>query len=71
MSRLYMKIKSDTHKTVKTISANEDISIELQYGSNKDSKLWGTIEIKFVKGADKPYITALLKEKYKWEKIDC
>ena len=45
MTKLYMKAKSDTHSTPKTMTGNHDMSIQVFYGSKNDSKRLIKIEI--------------------------
>jgi len=45
MSRLYLKVLSDTHQTTKTMTGNQSMDIEVRWGSKKDSKPMFKIEI--------------------------
>ncbi len=56
MTKLYMKAKSDTHTTFKTMTGNNDMSITVYHGSRNNSKQ--LININIVYG-DKPDIPVI------------
>ena len=49
MTKLYMKAKSDTHSTPKTMTGNNDMNITVFYGSKNNSKQLININIVYDK----------------------
>lgn len=56
MSRLYLKGKSDTRLTNITSTANQELTLEVYYGSKNNSKLALRVEVFYPKDFDTPTI---------------
>ncbi len=56
MSRLYMRARSDRGETVQATKAHRVMSLDLFYGSAKDNKRLGRIDIIYPKTTDTPAI---------------
>lgn len=57
MTRLYLKMSSDTAKTIKTMTGHQEIEINLFWGSAGNSKRAGKINLDWPKGRDSPTLT--------------
>ena len=70
MSRLYAWLTSDRSKTERTITGNERIIAQINYGTKDDSRLAVKVDVIWLKGCKKPTVAVHVAEELRDEETD-
>ena len=62
MARLYARLKSDRAETERTITGNERIIAQINYGTKEDGRIAAKIDVIWLKGCKKPTVAVHIAE---------
>ena len=62
MARLYARLKSDAAQTERTITGNQRIIAQINYGTKEDSRIAAKIDVIWLLGCKKPTVAVTIAE---------